>query len=311
MKRTAVIFNPEKISEKRLRKLFSKLTDKELFLIPTESKTNGFEAAKRAIDLGAERIIAAGGDGTLRYVVEGSQGADVVIGILPIGTGNVLARNLRLPVNNLEAAAARALSDVEHSIDLGVAEVVDMAGNSHTMLFTGIAGLGMDAKVMAATDKKLKRKIGWIAYIEASVKSLPMKFEKFDVSIDGSNPRNLKSYSLLIGNAGWLPGQISMMPDARLDDGRLDMAAIGPRKIWNWVDFLGRITWQNHVVRPLALGRKWLDATANLKTLENLKGSVIEITPASPTLIQLDGDPMFKVVHARFSLRPKALRISI
>lgn len=311
MKRTAVIFNPEKISEQKLRKLFSKLTDQELFLIPTESKTNGVEAARRAIDLGMERIIAAGGDGTLRYVVEGAQGSDAVIGILPIGTGNVLARNLRLPINNLEAAAARALSDVEYSIDLGVAEVIDQQGEAHSLIFTGIAGLGMDAKVMAATDKKLKTRIGWIAYIEASVKSLPMKFEKFDVSIDGSAPRNLKSYSLLIGNAGWLPGQISMMPDARLDDGRLDMAAIGPRKIWNWVDFLGRITWQNHVVRPLALGRKWLDATANLKTLENLNGSVIEITPATPTLIQLDGDPLFKVKSARFSLKPKALRISI
>ena len=311
MKRTAVIFNPEKISEQKLRKLFSKLTDQEIFLLPTESKTNGVAAAQQAIDLGVERIIAAGGDGTLRYVVEGTQGANVVIGILPIGTGNVLARNLRLPINNLEAAAARALSDIEHSIDLGVAEVIDEAGNRQTLIFTGIAGLGMDAKVMAATDKKLKKRIGWIAYIEASVKSLPMKFEKFDVSIDGSNSRNLKSYSLLIGNAGWLPGQISMMPDARLDDGRLEMAAIGPRRIWNWVDFIGRVTWQNHVVRPLALGRKWLDATANLKTLENLNGSVIEITPANPVLMQLDGDPIFKVREAKFSLRAKALRISI
>ena len=311
MKRTAVIFNPEKISEQKLRKLFSKLTDQEIFLLPTESKTNGVAAAQQAIDLGVERIIAAGGDGTLRYVVEGTQGANVVIGILPIGTGNVLARNLRLPINNLEAAAARALSDIEYSIDLGVAEVIDEAGNQQTLIFTGIAGLGMDAKVMAATDKKLKKRIGWIAYIEASVKSLPMKFEKFDVSIDGSNSRNLKSYSLLIGNAGWLPGQISMMPDARLDDGRLEMAAIGPRRIWNWVDFIGRVTWQNHVVRPLALGRKWLDATANLKTLENLNGSVIEITPANPVLMQLDGDPIFKVRKAKFSLRAKALRISI
>ena len=311
MKRTAVIFNPEKISEQKLRKLFSKLTDQEIFLLPTESKTNGVAAAQQAIDLGVERIIAAGGDGTLRYVVEGTQGANVVIGILPIGTGNVLARNLRLPINNLEAAAARALSDIEYSIDLGVAEVIDEAGNQQTLIFTGIAGLGMDAKVMAATDKKLKKRIGWIAYIEASVKSLPMKFEKFDVSIDGSNSRNLKSYSLLIGNAGWLPGQISMMPDARLDDGRLEIAAIGPRRIWNWVDFIGRVTWQNHVVRPLALGRKWLDATANLKTLENLNGSVIEITPANPVLMQLDGDPIFKVREAKFSLRAKALRISI
>lgn len=311
MIQTAVIFNPEKISEKKLRKLFAKVTDAELMLMPSEGKTNGAGQARQAIDLGVKRIVAAGGDGTLRHIVQECADQDVVIGILPIGTGNVLARNLKLPINNLEAAAARALSDLEHQIDLGVAEVQDDSGLKHIFYFTGIAGVGMDAKVMAATDKKLKKRIGWIAYIEASVKSLPMKFEKFEVSIDGAPARTLKSYSLLIGNAGWLPGQISMMPDARLDDARLDMAAIGPRRIWNWVDFLGRITWQNHVVRPLALGRKWLDATANLKTLENFKGSVIEIQPRSPVLMQLDGDPMFKIVSARFSVRPKALRISI
>ena len=71
--------------------------------------------------------------------------------------------------------------------------------------------------------------------------------------------RTLKSYSLLVGNVGWLPGLISMMPDAQMDDGKLDIAAIGPRKIWNWVDFFSRITWQTFVVRPLALGRRWMD----------------------------------------------------
>jgi diacylglycerol kinase (ATP) len=99
-----------------------------------------------------------------------------------------------------------------------------------------------------------------------------LKFERFEVVVDDQPPRTLKSYSLLVGNAGWLPGAISMMPDARLDDSRLDMAAIGPRKIWNWVDFIGRITWQNIVVRPLSLGRKWLDATANVKTSGKFQG---------------------------------------
>ena len=311
MKRTAVIFNPEKISEQKLRKLFSKVTDQELTLMPTESKTNGFEVANRAIAQGFQRLIAAGGDGTLRNIVQAAAGKDVTIGILPIGTGNVLARNLKLPITSLESAAARAMSDLEHEIDLGIAEVRDAHGNEQTFFFTGIAGVGMDARVMAATDKRLKKKIGWIAYIEASVKQLPMKFDKFEVSIDGQPKRTLKSYSLLIGNAGWLPGQISMMPDARLDDGRLDMAAIGPRRIWNWVDFLGRITWQNHVVRPLALGRKWLDATANVKTLENFKGKEILVEPYGKVPMQLDGDPIMEVVWAKFTLKPKGLRISI
>lgn len=311
MGRTAVIYNPEKISEARLRKLYRKVTDKELFLIPTDQETGGFESGKRAIELGMERIVVAGGDGTLRCVVEAVAEHDVVIGILPIGTGNILARNLKLPVNNLESCAHRSLSKSEYQIDLGIAKVFDIHGNSHHFYFTGIAGLGMDARLMAATDKKRKRQIGWIAYLEASMKFLPLKFERFEVVIDDQPPRVLKSYSLLVGNAGWLPGAISMMPDARLDDSRLDMAAIGPRKIWNWVDFISRVTWQNIVVRPLALGRRWLDATANVKTLENFKGKRISLTPKSPAPLQIDGDPMFEVTHAEFTLRPRGLRISI
>ena len=311
MGRTAVIYNPEKISEARLRKLYRKVTDKELFLIPTDPATGGFESGKRAIELDMERIVVAGGDGTLRSVVEAVADHDVVIGILPIGTGNILARNLKLPVNNLESCAHRSLSKSEYQIDLGIAKVFDIHGISHEFYFTGIAGLGMDARLMAATDKKRKRQIGWIAYLEASMRFLPLKFERFEVVIDDQPPRVLKSYSLLVGNAGWLPGAISMMPDARLDDSRLDMAAIGPRKIWNWVDFISRVTWPNKVVRPLALGRRWLDATANVKTLENFKGKRISLTPKSPAPLQIDGDPLFEVTHAEFTLKPRGLRISI
>jgi len=108
--RTAVIYNPEKISEPKLRKLYRKVTDQELFLIPTDPESGGFEAGKRAIELEMERIVVAGGDGTLRSVVEAVADHDVVIGILPVGTGNILARNLKLPVNNLESAAHRSLS---------------------------------------------------------------------------------------------------------------------------------------------------------------------------------------------------------
>ena len=179
MGRTAVIYNPEKISEARLRKLYRKVTDKELFLIQTDPATGGFESGKRAIELDMERIVVAGGDGTLRSVVEAVADHDVVIGILPIGTGNILARNLKLPVNNLESCAHRSLSKSEYQIDLGIAKVFYIHGNSHEFYFTGIAGLGMDARLMAATDKKRKRQIGWIAYLEASMRFLPLKFERF------------------------------------------------------------------------------------------------------------------------------------
>jgi diacylglycerol kinase family enzyme len=164
---------------------------------------------------------------------------------------------------------------------------------------------------MQNTNPALKRKIGWVAYIEGGIKALPAKFDRLLVSVDGREPRRLKLHSLLVGNAGWLPGNISLMPDARLDDGVLDVAAIGPRRFWNWIDFWSRVTWQNKVVRPLSLGRRWMDATANLKTFENLNGSHIHVVSEKPVDIQLDGDPLGKIVRVDFNAVPRALSVRV
>jgi diacylglycerol kinase family enzyme len=271
------------------------------------------KATKKAIAAGANHIIVAGGDGTLRGCVQAvfEEEATVSLGLVPIGTGNILARNLKLPINNLEKCIKRSVSGDTYEIDLGVAKAINQHGELTKFYFTGIAGIGMDARIMQRTLPELKRRVGWIAYLEGGLRSLPMKFEKFEVMVDDLSPRTLKSYSILIGNAGWLPGQISMMPDARLDDGKLDVAAIGPRKIWNWVDFFARVTWQNKVVRPLALGRKWMDLTANLKTIENLGGSRIRVKPHHLSPLQLDGDVIGEVLEVDFSLKHKVLRIRL
>lgn len=302
----AVIYNPQKITLAQIKKPFQKLSSAPTF-IATDKTSQGAKAAKAALADGNKKILVAGGDGTLRRVVQEVAGSSAAIGILPIGTGNILARNLKLPLT-LDAAVKRAVSGKPYEIDLGQARVIRSDGSLEEYLFTGIAGVGMDARLMQNTQPELKKKIGWIAYIEGGIRSLPLKFEKFDVSLNDQT-RTLKSYSLLVGNVGLLPGAISMMPDARLDDGQLDMAAIGPRRIWNWIDFFSRITWQNQVVRPLALGRKWMDATANVKTLENLSSSRIRIRPHHPAPIQLDGDPMGEVIEVEFAIKQKALKV--
>jgi diacylglycerol kinase (ATP) len=302
----AVIYNPEKITLARIRKHF-KESKETIEFFATDKSSLGVKAAKQALAFGAKRILVAGGDGTLRVVVQEIADKDVAIGIIPIGTGNILARNLRLPLA-LDSAVERALKGSSYDIDLGQARVIRADGKLEEYLFTGIAGVGMDARLMQNTQPELKKRVGWIAYIEGGIRSLPLKFERFDVTI-GNQTRTLKSYSLLVGNVGLLPGAISMMPDARLDDGQLDMAAIGPRRIWNWIDFFSRITWQNRVVRPIALGRKWMEATANVKTLENLSGERIRIRPHQPALMQLDGDPIGEVIEVDFSIRNKAMRV--
>lgn len=313
MSGVAVVFNPSKISLSRLKESLAKNNLLEIPIFSSDPETNGELAAKEAISLGAQKILVVGGDGTLRGVTQAVVESDssIQIGLIPLGTGNILARNLRLPISNLDKALKRAVNGKPYRIDLGVARSVGIDGQIETRYFTGIAGLGMDARIMQRTQAKLKRQVGWIAYIEGGLRSLPLKFEKFEFTVDDQLPRILKSYTILVGNAGWLPGQISMMPDARLDDGRLDVAAIGPRRLFNWIDFFSRITWQNKVVRPLALGRKWLDETANLKTMENLNGARIRIKPDNPTPMQLDGDVVGEVFEVEFSVQENALAISL
>lgn len=313
MQELAVIFNPEKISELKLKRSLTKAGLKKPVFFPTDAATRGKATTAGAIAAGHLKFAVAGGDGTLREVAEAilESGKPCELGILPIGTGNVLARNLKLPINNLDAATKRIANSSRYPVDIGVARVMKLDGTITQYHFTGIAGLGMDAKIMQQTSQERKRKVGWFAYIEGGFLSLPLKFERFDVTVDDQEKRTLKSYSFLVGNAGWLPGQISMMPDASLDDGRLDIAAIGPRGIWNWVDFLSRITWQNRVVRPLALGRKLLDLTENLKTMENLNGSRIRVRPHNPASMQLDGDPIGEVLEVDFWVLPKALILRV
>jgi diacylglycerol kinase family enzyme len=309
----AVIFHPSKISLEKIRAAFSKAGYKDLNFYPSDTETGGLKITKQAIQAGANHIVVAGGDGTVRACVQAvfEEEAPVTLGLVPIGTGNILARNLKLPITNLDKCIRRAVTGDAYEIDLGVAKAVNAQGEISKLYFTGIAGIGMDARIMQRTQPELKRRVGWIAYIEGGFRSLPLKFEKFEVLVDDLTPKSLKSYSILIGNAGWLPGQISMMPDARLDDGKLDVAAIGPRKIWNWVDFFARVTWQNKVVRPLALGRKWMDQTANLKTIENLGGSRIRVKPHHPSPLQLDGDVIGEVLEVDFSLQHRALKIRL
>lgn len=313
MQNIAVIFHPSKISLEKIRAAFSKAGYKDLSFYPSDTETGGLKITKQAIEGGANHIVVAGGDGTVRACVQAvfEEEAPVTLGLVPIGTGNILARNLKLPITNLDKCIRRAVTGDAYEIDLGVAKALNAQGEISKLYFTGIAGIGMDARIMQRTQPELKRRVGWIAYIEGGFRSLPLKFEKFEVLVDDLTPKSLKSYSILIGNAGWLPGQISMMPDARLDDGKLDVAAIGPRKIWNWVDFFARVTWQNKVVRPLALGRKWMDQTANLKTIENLGGSRIRVKPHHPSPLQLDGDVIGEVLEVDFSLQHRALKIRL
>jgi diacylglycerol kinase (ATP) len=312
--RVAVVFHPDKTTRRKLTAAIEPavmpLGWEPTLWLETSADEPGGAQALRAIAQGATHILVSGGDGTIREVVEAlclnSLADGVTLGILPAGTGNVLARNLKIDLNDLPSAVRRALNGNRHPIDLGLVRIIHEDGTRAERVFSVMAGMGLDAKIFQKTAPKLKRAIGWFAYIEGGLKSLPTLFERMDVSVDNREPRNLKVVSLIIGNVGWLPGRITLMPDASLDDGILDVAAVGPRRFWNWIDFWGRVTWLENLRENRQL-RRLIDRTADVKTLENLSGKKIRVTPENPVFIQLDGDPMGSILEAEFEVQPRAV----
>jgi diacylglycerol kinase family enzyme len=317
-KRAAVIFHPDKTTRRKLTAAIEgaimPLGWEPTLWLETTADEPGGEQALRAIAQGATHLLISGGDGTIREVVEAlclnNLGDKVTLGILPAGTGNVLARNLKIDISDLKTAVNRALHGNRHPIDLGLVRLIYEDGSRAERVFSVMAGMGLDAKIFEKTDAKLKKAIGWFAYIDGGIRSLPTLFERMDVSVDSRESRNLKVVSLIIGNVGWLPGKITLMPDASLDDGILDVAAVGPRRFWNWIDFWGRVTWVSNLRENRQL-RHLIDQTADVKTLENLSGKKIRVTPENPVFIQLDGDPMGSILEAEFEVQPRAVTVRL
>lgn len=314
-KRAAVIYFPGRIDRKRLdtaiQSSLQSLRWEPALWLPTSAEETGAIQAQRAAAQNATHLIVAGGDGTVREVLQSvvDNKLDVTVGIVPVGTGNVLARNLGIDINDFHGAVKRALLGNRHQIDLGLAKIIFENDERREILFSVMAGLGLDAKIMLNTNQKLKRRIGWVAYIDGGLRALPTRFEKLFIEVDGKEARRMKLVSLLIGNAGWLPGNINLMPDAKLDDGLLDAAVIGPRRFWNWIDFWSRVTIGNNVVRVNRVAKQLLEATANVKTLENLSGSKLRVTPDRPIHLQIDGDALGKIKQAEFEVVPRAITV--
>jgi len=311
----AVIYYPDKVNLAKLRKAVDAVATSKDFKptlwLKTDAKNTGAKQATDAIAKKVTHILVAGGDGTVRDVLEAvaRSGAQVSVGVIPSGTGNVLARNLGVELNSLNTQVRRAISGIAHPIDMGIARIIHQDGTREERLFAVMAGLGLDAKIMLTTDAEKKRRLGWIAYVETGLKAIPLKYQRMNVQVDSGEPQRVRVVTLLVGNVGWLPGRLSMMPDAAMDDGVLDVAAIGPYHFWQWIDLWSRVTIGNNVVRVSRIGRKLLDATADVKTLENMAGKKIRISPDEPVELQLDGDAVGVVAEVEFEVQPRAVLI--
>lgn len=183
--------------------------------------------ALRGRDEGFDALLSYGGDGTAMQIAAAIAGTDIPLGLLPGGTGNVLAGNLRLPRRPLPAARA-ILRAAPASIDLGAVERAD-----GTHYFAVCCGAGFDAALMQRTDSAAKRRWRRAAYVRAALTALPLvKSSHVRITIDGVDT-HLDAAMVLVANcADLMPPLLRLRHDIRPDDGILDVIAMRADGLW-------------------------------------------------------------------------------
>jgi diacylglycerol kinase family enzyme len=312
----AVVYNPIKVDLPKLKKAVA-ATQKAAgwrasLWLPTTEEEIGTSQARQAIKAGVDVVLAAGGDGTVRAVAEGLQGSGVALALLPSGTGNLLARNLDIPVTQLDASIDTAFNGVDRPIDVGVIDLVRPNGTLETHSFVVLAGLGIDAKMLANTNAELKKRVGWLAYVDAIVRSLrDSEKVRMRYRIDGGEERTASVHTVLIGNVGLLPGNLVLLPDAEPDDGLFDIVALRPEGFGGWAQIWLKIVWENGVLRRSSVGRQIVAASKPVRTLQYLRARRVSVRLDKPEEFELDGDEFGKVRSFDVRIEPGSLVVRV
>ena len=318
----AFVANPSKPDVEMLRKeILAAVADgrmPEMLWLETSVEDPGVGQARQSVAAGADLVVAIGGDGTVRAVAEALVGTGVPMGLLPLGTGNLLARNLDLPIGNPLGALEVALTGIDRTIDVGWVRILDGGqgpatgsagipvaesdptrwptdadaaddagdpggGGPREHVFLVIAGLGFDAAMVADTDDDLKARVGWIAYFMSGVRHLHGRRLRALVRLDDRPPTEVRLRSLLVGNCGRLPGGLTLLPDAVLDDGWLDVAAIDTRGgVAGWAQLFGEVVLQGVGLRA--------ELPAKIGRIDHARARRVLVRVSTPEHVQVDGD---------------------
>ncbi len=263
----------------------------------TTAADPGFGQAKAAVESGADVVLVGGGDGTVRAVAEVLAGTDTAMGLIPLGTGNLLARNVHLEVNDLPGNVQAALFGHQRFIDTARMRIENSrTGASAEHTFLVIAGIGMDAEVVGDTNDGLKKAVGWLAYTEAGVRHLPGRRKKVSIALDDEPEQSRKIRSVLFANCGLIPGGIDFIPQAMIDDGLLDIVVMSPRSAIGWLAMYAKIV---------------LKHKGELPVMTYYHSGKVRISCAEPMPTQIDGDPAGDATTLTVQIAPASLLVRV
>jgi len=316
LQQAALVYNPVKVDGKRLRAQVRDLSREAGWahpaFYPTTLEDAGQGATAEALARGVDVVLVAGGDGTVRAVTEAMANTGVPLAILPSGTGNLLARNLGLSLTDPAEMIRAALGDFRHPIDIGWARLTREDGTAEEHAFVVLAGIGLDADMIANTRADLKKSVGWIAYVDGAARSLPRARPFRAVyQIGTGRLHSTKVHSILFANCGTLPAGISLIPDASITDATLDVAVIQPTGVLGWLGVWRKIWWDNSVLRRFRAGRIVLERRGSDASVHYFRGARAEAAAPGPVPVELDGDEFGAAVRVTCRADPGALLLAL
>jgi diacylglycerol kinase (ATP) len=294
MVRICVVFNPAARGDKA-RHFRQRLTElgASCVLTPTTCAGDGRRLAAEAVRDGADVVVAAGGDGTINEVLNGI--ADVPggldrtrLGVLPLGTANVFARELRMPLRWQQAWRTIQAGN-EQALDLGRVSYVAGA-RTHSRYFVQLAGAGLDARATELVDWQWKKRVSYFAYISAGLRTLLQPQVPITVESDS---RVFTGELVLLGNGRLYGGPFALFPSASMEDGRLDVRIFPKANLRLALAcllgiFAGRV---GHAGGSL-----------------DLTATRLRLSATSRVPLQIDGESVGEL-PAEFELEPRRLRV--
>jgi YegS/Rv2252/BmrU family lipid kinase len=288
LKRVAFIFNPvsgtqEKVARRKRLEELAQDAGLTCELGETDIELGARPLAEKALADGMERVLISGGDGSVAEAAGVLAGTDVAIGVIPGGTGNLLALNLGLPTD--PAAAFRAATTGSmRAIDVGRA-------NGHVFLI--VAGMGADARMVRDADRSLKKRWGVLAYFIAAIKNLGRPLSRFRVTVDGVTVSR-RAQTIMVGNLGKITAGLELIPGADPADGVLEVTVIRARAFQDIALVLFRTL----------LGQHQSDNLTEIR-----RGRHIVIEADQPQPIEVDGNHIGSTRRLEVTVEPGALKI--